>query len=154
MRELDQAKDAFVTPAEPAPVASAPAETVTRAAGAGRWPRRRRVVALLLTAAFASVGLGGAPGLTAAPTFTLLGVLAAALAALSLATYVPLPGTGRRLVVGCSPCAAAAGVAALASVGVLVSSPADGGAAALAVSLAGVAAAHRLTAPDACGVSG
>jgi hypothetical protein len=74
------------------------------------WPRRRWItmaVAAALAAALLAAG-GGRDAWWAWAAVPLV----AGLAALVLASYVPPPGSGRLVEVGCSPCAVAAGVAA------------------------------------------
>lgn len=77
-------------------------------------------------------------------------VLTAALAGFVLASYLPPAGAGRRLQVGCSPCAAAAGVTVLLAAAARFSAPADAGSAALALLLIGVGAAQRLGDATSC----
>lgn len=94
--------------------------------GLRAWPTRRWVVAGLLLAPlallYASLGLPAG----AWWAWPLTGVQAA-LAAAVLASYLPLPGAGRRLDVGCSPCAAVAGATVVGSLLMRQTDPWDAG---------------------------
>lgn len=76
-----------------------------------QWPRRRWITAVLAAPVLA--GLLLATGRGGAWWGWPVAVLVAGLAALVVASYLPVPGSGRLLEVGCSPCAvvAAGGVA-------------------------------------------
>lgn len=69
------------------------------------WPTRRRVAAAILLPAVAAwfVIVGGSTGVTSSARWYALVLVAAALGAGVLASYVPL--TGLRPDLGCTPCA-------------------------------------------------
>lgn len=114
------------------------------------WPRRRWVVAatgavLLLLGQAAAVPAGTTSG----AGWWALTAGTAALAGLVLASYAPVPGSGWRLAVGCTPCAALAGVLAafalLSSLGNVETSSAL-----LALALTGAAAYQRFNDDGSC----
>lgn len=75
------------------------------------WPKRRWVAAAVLAPVVAAVlfAAGGTPGAGgASPAWPVLVLVAAALGAGVLASY--LPATGRGLELGCSPCAVMSGL--------------------------------------------
>lgn len=115
------------------------------------WPRRRLLSALALAAAVvvAVQALVGWEPL-AAPMWTWLTIGAIILGSLAAATFVPLPGHGARLDMGCTPCAAGGGLLALAGMWLAASSAYDGGTASLGLALAGAALVRRATEPQAC----
>ncbi len=114
------------------------------------WPRRRWITA---TALLPAVGLlcagGGAPqpwwGWPAA-------VLTAVPAAMVLASYLPRPGTGRRLDVGCSPCAAVAALTVLLAVMARSTAPGDPTMALIGAVLVLAGLRQRLSDVAVCGV--
>lgn len=118
---------------------------------AGHWPPRRLVSAggLAAVVAVAVQALVGWEPL-AAPMWTWLTFGAIILGSLAAATFVPLPGHGARLDMGCTPCAAGGGLLALAGMWLAASSAYDGGTASLGLALAGAALARRATEPRAC----
>jgi hypothetical protein len=137
---------------DPGSGASRPETPVVHRPGlAGRWPTRRLVaagaVAGLLAAA---VQLFVGWNLTGAPTWAALTAITLVLGSLALATFLPLPGHGRGLDVGCTPCAAGGGLLALAGMWLAISSAYDGGNASLGVALAGAALVRRVTEPTTC----
>jgi hypothetical protein len=81
-------------------------------------------------------------------------VLTAVPASMVLASYLPRAGTGRRLDVGCSPCAAAAALTVLLAVMARSSAPADPVMALIAVVLVVAGLRQRLSDATACSVSG
>ncbi len=102
-------------------------------------------VLVVVFAAVAGLLAHGAPAWAWAVT-----VLDGALGAGVLASYLPAPGSGRRLEIGCEPCAT---IAALGVVGALMlraSGPVDPTLAALSVFLLLAAARQRLTDTQAC----
>ena len=109
-----------------------------------RWPRRRwlagAVLAVPLTVLYA---LDGPPATTwwAAP----VAVLCGGLAALVLASYVPLPGSRRRVDVGCTPCSAVAAATVFGSFVLRDTDPLAVGMSLLAVLLLGFGLAQRLS---------
>lgn len=116
-----------------------------------RWPVRRRVAALVVLAGLVllvAVGPGWALG--AQPMWSVMTLGAVAAAAVAAATYVPLEGEGLHIHVGCGPCAAAGGLAALAGGWLALTSAYDRGTASLALALSGFAVARRLTEPTTC----
>ena len=135
-----------------------PLETAPRAVAsrrlvvAGRWPRRRVLSALaaapLVGAALAAVG-GGLPGPVG---WAVLVGVASLIGAATLASYVPMRGTGRRLDIGCTPCAVVAALTLVGAAGILGGSPHDAASAALAVGLVAFGLLQRMTDPETCPV--
>lgn len=118
------------------------------------WPPRRlAVVAVASPALLALLIVVSGPGTTVTPPgwFALV-ALVAVVAAATLATYVPLPGTGRRLDIGCTPCASAAAVSVLIAVGVVSSASHDVPTAILGLGVAGFGLRQRLANPTTCAV--
>ena len=70
--------------------------------------------------------------------------------AITMATYLPCPGTGLRLDLGCTPCAAVAAVTVLASFGPLSSAPHDASTAVLALGVSAFRLVQRLNNPSTC----
>jgi hypothetical protein len=114
------------------------------------WPRRRWAV-VLVAAPLLAVGYVGASGVPSAALsgwWLALGLLAGILGAAVVASY--LPASGLRPDVGCTPCAAVAGLSLLAaavavsSYGALLAGPAL----AVAVTLFGLT--QRLSQPATC----
>lgn len=118
----------------------------------GRWPRRRIVVGLV-TSPVIGVGLatvgGGLPGPAG---WTALVAVAALLGGATLASYVPVPGAGRRLDIGCTPCAVVAALTLVGAAGILGGSPHAASSAALAVGLVAFGLLQRMTDPESCPV--
>ncbi len=113
--------------------------------------RRLMVVAVLFPLLFTLlvVAAGGwAP--SAAPAWTALVALVALGGATTLATYLPRPGSGHRLDIGCTPCAAVAGLSVLGASFILSTAPHDQSTAALALVIIGFGLAQRLTSPSTC----
>ncbi len=143
-----------LTPGAPGPdagVTLTARPAVDHVRGVGRWPARRLLTAsalfvVLVVAVEAMAGFEPA----AAPIWSVLTLGTMALAALALATFVPLPGHGAALDIGCTPCAAAGGMLAVAGSWLAASSAYDGGTAALGLALAGAALARRVTEPVTC----
>ncbi|HUX72009.1 MAG TPA: hypothetical protein VMV41_15935 [Cellulomonadaceae bacterium] len=119
---------------------------------AGRWPRRRVLSGLaavpVVGAALAAVG-GGLPGPVG---WTALVGVASVIGAATLASYVPMRGTGRRLDIGCTPCAVVAALTLVGAAGILGGSPHDAASAALAVGLVAFGLLQRMTDPETCPV--
>jgi len=116
---------------------------------ASAWPRRRWVAALMLVAPLAAAyaSVGPSPQVWwVLPT----AVMSAALAAGLLASYVPMPGSGRLLDAGCSPCAAVSGVAVLGSLMMRSTAPLEPGIAVVAVLLVAFGLAQRLGKVSTC----
>ncbi|MEO6145027.1 MAG: hypothetical protein ABIP19_13700 [Dermatophilaceae bacterium] len=119
---------------------------------ANAWPRRKLVSAVALSpvlfAVLISAAGGRAQGL--APGWTALVALVALGASATLASYLPRPGYGRRLDLGCTPCAAVAALSVVGAAWVLHSTPHDLSSAALALVIIGFGLAQRLTSPSSC----
>jgi hypothetical protein len=73
-----------------------------------------------------------------------------ALAALVLASYLPAPGAGLRLDVGCTPCAAVAGMSVLGSLVMRETDPWHLGIAVVAISMLGYGVIKRITDAGTC----
>lgn len=105
------------------------------------------VLTLPLAGVYASVG----------PTWALWWVAPAAIvcavvAAVVLASYVPQPGSGRRLEVGCSPCAVMGGATIVGSLLMRSTAPSDPGIAVVAVMMLGFGLVQRLKDGASCAV--
>jgi hypothetical protein len=116
-----------------------------------RWPVRRRVALFVILAGLVLLVSAG-PGwaFAAQPMWSVMTLGAVVAAAVALATFVPLAGEGLHVHLGCGPCAATEGLAALAGAWLALTSAADGGTASLALALSGFAVARRLTEPPTC----
>jgi hypothetical protein len=121
------------------------------AAPGGRWPARRRVAALVLAVGLVLLVAAG-PGWAFAsePVWSLLTLAAVLASAAAAATFVPLAGEGLHVHLGCAPCAAVGGLAAIGGAWLALTSAHDGGTASLALALSGFALARRLTEPQTC----
>ena len=117
-----------------------------------QWPMRRIVTVVAGTPALLALLLAASGGqATAIPGgWTALVALIAVMSATTLATYLPLPGTGRRLDLGCTPCAAAAALSVVIAGAVLVSTPHDVPTAILAAGVAAFGLRQRLANPSSC----
>ena len=116
-------------------------------------PRRLVVVAVLAPALMAVlVGVAGSTDTAPTPEWTALVGLVSLAAATTLATYLPRPGAGLRLDVGCTPCASVAALSAVFAAAVLNSTPHDVPTAILALGVAAFGVRQRLTDPSACAV--
>lgn len=116
-----------------------------------RWPRRRVVAAVVAGAALAWFVLfrtGGEVGV--APAWTALSLATVTLAALALSTFIPMPGQGASLDLGCGPCAVAGGLMAIGSVWYVLSEAIATGTGLLGLALAGASFVHRLSQPATC----
>lgn len=120
--------------------------TLEGLSAARRWSRRRTVATVALTpAAFAGlVALGGGWAGAGAVLWTALVVLVALAAAAVLATYVPQPGAGARLDLGCSPCAVTAAATLLAAAMFLQMAPHQPAMALTALATVGLGLVQRL----------
>lgn len=116
-------------------------------------PRRLVVVAALTPAlmAFLARVAGSADGAPTAGWTTLVGLVSLA-SATTLATYLPRPGAGLRLDVGCTPCASVAALSVVFAAIVLNSTPHDVPTAIVALGVAAFGVRQRLTGPSACAV--
>jgi len=113
----------------------------------------RRIVAAavlspLLFVLLISVAGGWAPGATLG--WTVLVALMALAGAATLASYLPRPGAGRKLEIGCTPCAAVAALSVLGAAAVLSTAPYDVSTAVLALVVVGFGLTQRLTNPSTC----
>jgi hypothetical protein len=120
-------------------------------APSGRWPLRRRAAGVVLTVALVVlVAVGPGWAFVAQPLWSILTLVALVSASVALATFVPLPGEGVRVHLGCAPCAWVGGLAAIGGAWLALTSAHDGGTASLALALGGFALARRLTEPQTC----
>jgi hypothetical protein len=123
-------------------------------AGLRQWPRRRWLLAAAvfpgLVILFAAAGTGS---LAASPaswwTWPWL-VVNSALASVTVASYLALPGARKVIDVGCSPCAAVAGLALVAALMAHSSAPASPDMAVAASALTAFALRQRLTDANSC----
>ena len=132
---------------------SGPASSGRRFARArALWPVRRIAAVVALTPALMVVLVAASGGrATAIPGgWTALVALIAATSATTLATYLPLPGAGRRLDLGCTPCASVAALSVVIAAAVLTSTPHDVPTAILSVGVAGFGLRQRLTNASTC----
>lgn len=123
------------------------AEVVPR----GGWHGRRRAAALLLAAAaLVAVALGTGWPQADAPVWSIVVGLAAVVGAMTLSTFVAIPGTGRLVEVGCGSCAMVSGMAPVLAMWWVATSPVDLWSAVLALGITGATLVKRLTDPVAC----
>lgn len=116
-------------------------------------PRRLVVVAVLAPALMALlVGVAGSADTAPTPGWTALVGLVSLASATTFATYLPRPGAGLRLDVGCTPCASVAALSVVLAAAVLSSTPHDVPTAILALGVAAFGVRQRLTDPSACAV--
>lgn len=117
------------------------------------WSRRRTAVAAALTPplglGLVTAGGGWAPGHA---LWTVVVVLAAVVAAATLATYLPLPRAHSRRDPGCSQCSAAAAVTVAAAAVLLAVAPHQLLMAVIALAATSVGLLQRLTASATCAV--
>jgi hypothetical protein len=116
------------------------------------WPLRRRLAVVVLAPVLFALMVVASGGwvLATSPGWTALVVLIAASCAATLATYLPHPGTGLSIDVGCTPCAAVAAVSVLAAFIVLSSVPDGVSTAFLALGISAFGLMQRLNNPSAC----
>jgi len=116
------------------------------------WPLRRRMALVVLAPVLFVLMLAASGGwaLTTSPGWTALVALIAISCATTLATYLPHPGTGLRVDVGCTPCAAVAAVSVLGAFIVLGSAPRDVSTAVLALGVSVFGLVQRLNNPSTC----
>lgn len=116
------------------------------------WPTRR-LVATAVLAPVMFVVLTQVAGVSASGAgswwFGLVSIVSI-ISAATLASYLPRPGAGRGLDLGCTPCAAVAALAVLASAGVLTSMPPDLPNGILALGIAAFGLVQRLRSPASC----
>ena len=117
----------------------------------GRWPGRRVWSGVgLLAALVVLVASGPGWALATQPLWSVLTLGALAAASAALATFVPLAGEGLHVHLGCGPCAAVGGLAAVGGAWLALTSALDGGTSSLALALAGFGLARRVTEPQTC----
>lgn len=118
------------------------------------WPPRRLVAVAVASPGLTAllINLAGGKATAIPPGWTVLVALTALACAATLATYLPRPGTGLRLDVGCTPCASVAGLSVVIAAGVLSSEPHDVPTAILALGVAAFGLRQRLTDPSTCAV--
>ena len=137
---------------DPPPESAAPTAHRGYANALMAWPLRKRLavalIALVLFVLMVAASGGWAP--TSSPGWTALVAGAALASATTLATYLPRPGAGLRLDLGCTPCAAVAAVTVLASFGLLSSAPHDVSTAVLALCVSAFGLVQRLNNPSTC----
>ena len=116
------------------------------------WPLRRRVVVALITPVFFGLMVAASGGWAPAtsPGWTAPVAAAALACAATLSTYLPGPGAGLRLDLGCTPCAAVAAVTVLAAFGLLSSAPHDVSTEVLALGVSAFGLVQRLKNPSTC----
>ena len=116
------------------------------------WPIRKRVAVAVLTPVLMVLSVSASWGWVLATSrgWTALVALVALASAMTLASYLPSPGTGLKLDFGCTPCAAVAALSVLASLVLLSSSPGDVPTAFLALAVAGFGLRQRLANPSIC----
>lgn len=124
------------------------ATAAVRAERAG-WPPRRLVAVAVAAPALLVVPIARALGSMTPAWIVMAGIVAIAGAAV-LATYLPPPGAGARLQIGCTPCASIAVLTVPISIAVLSAPPYDLASALPAVGVAGFGLWQRLTDPRAC----
>ena len=133
-------------------VVERPARRRRLGAAGARWPVRRRVAVAVLFPALMAVLVAVAGGTTSPPGRVALVGLIALVCATTLATYLPRPGTGLRLDVGCTPCASVAAISVLIAAAVLSTAPHDVPSAIVALGVAAFGLRQRLTDPSTCAV--
>lgn len=116
------------------------------------WPLRRRMTIVVLAPMLLAlmVAVSGGWALATSPGWTAVVVLIALSCATTLATYLPHPGTGLRVDVGCTPCAALAAVSVLGALIVLSSAPHEVSTAFLALGISAFGLVQRLNNPSTC----
>ena len=121
------------------------------------WPRRRWLAALALIPAavvtFLWAGLDLPTGTTPPAWGWAVGVLAGVLAGLTLSSYVPGPGSGHLIEVGCSPCALASAASVAGALYLRGASPTSGGIAVATVAILALGLQRRLSDAAACPVT-
>jgi len=151
MPRTDPANRPAVDPTDPTdPTARAERRRYAHVLAA--WPLRRRMALVVLAPVLFALMVafsGGWPPATS-PGWTAVVALIAVSCATTLATYLPHPGTGLRVDVGCTPCAAVAAVSVLAAFIVLNSAPHDLSTAVLALGISAFGLVQRLNNPSAC----
>src|SRR5450759_1375308 len=141
-----------ISETDPSANPAAPAAHRRYANAQAAWPLRRRLavalIAPVLLALMVAVSGGWAPATS--PGWTVLVAGVALACATTLATYLPRPGAGLGPDLGCTSCAAVAGVTVLASFGLLNSAPHDVSTAVLALGVSVFGLVQRLDNPSTC----
>jgi hypothetical protein len=114
------------------------------------WPLRRLVAVAVVAPVLTALLMAVAGESVTPPGWTVLAGLVALTAAATLATYLPRPGSGARLDVGCTPCASVAALTVPIAVVVLNMSSHDVASAILALGVAVFGLRQRLTDPSTC----
>jgi len=114
------------------------------------WPLRRLAVVAVVAPALMALLIAVAGESVTPPGWTALAGLVALTGAATVATYVPRPGSGARLDVGCTPCASVAALTVPIAVVVLNMSSHDVPSALLALGVAVFGLRQRLTDPSTC----
>ncbi|WP_146192316.1 hypothetical protein [Cellulomonas sp. WB94] len=127
---------------------TAPGRRWSRARAA--WPPRRLVAVAVIAPALMVLLTAVSGDSVSPPGWTALAGLVALTAAATAATYLPRPGSGARLDVGCTPCASVAAITVPIAAVVLTASPHDVPSALLALGVAVFGLRQRLTDPSAC----
>jgi hypothetical protein len=114
------------------------------------WPLRRRMAVVLISPVLfvLIVAASGGWAPVTSPGWTALVAGVTLVCATTLATYLPRPGTGLKLDLGCTPCAAVAAVTVLAAFGLLSSAPHDVSTAVLALGVSAFGLVQRLNNPS------
>ena len=151
---IDKVEDlmALTPKTDPSPKPAAPTAHRRYANASTAWPLRKRMtVALIAPVLFVlmvATSGGWAPATSPGWTAVVAGVALAS--ATTLATYLPQPGSGLKLDLGCTPCAAVAAVTVLASFGLVNSAPHDVSTAVLALGVSAFGLVQRLNNPSTC----
>lgn len=123
-------------------------------AGLRQWPRRRWLLAAAafpaLVLLFAAAGSGSLAAASASWWTWPWLILNGALASVVVASYLALPGTRKIIDVGCSPCAAVAGLALVGALMAHSSAPASPAMAVAASALTAFALRQRLADAGTC----
>nr|NLD41365.1 hypothetical protein [Actinomycetales bacterium] len=133
------------------PPASAPVQAGLPAVAPRKWVRRRVVAAVAILAAVAiavHANVGWALAEHPIWSVTTAGVLV--LSSLTLALFVPAPGSGWRPVVGCAPCAAVGAILAVVAPWMAVSNAFDTSSAGFGLALAAMAFTRKVTETSTC----
>lgn len=124
------------------------ATTAVRADRAG-WPPRRFVAVAVAAPVLLVVPIARAMG-SMTPAWIVVAGIVATTGAAVLATYLPPPGAGARLQIGCTPCASIAALTVPISVALLSAPPYDLPSAFPAIAVTGFGLWQRLTDPQGC----
>jgi hypothetical protein len=116
------------------------------------WPLRKRMAVALIAPVLFVLMVATSGGWAPATSlgWTAVVAIVALASTTTLATYLPRPGTGLKLDLGCTPCAAVAAVTVLASFGLVNSAPHDVSTAVLALGVSAFGLVKRLKNPSTC----